>query len=126
MREALRLLAAGLVLLLVSVACAPAAEPEASPDESGATVAEEAGCLACHTTDGADSTGPTWQGLFGSEVTLTDGSTVVADEDYLRRAIVDPAAEVVEGYAPVMTTGFGDRLSDEEIEALIEYIRSLS
>lgn len=39
--------------------------------------AEEAGCLTCHTTDGQESTGPTWQGLFGSEVTLTDGTTVM-------------------------------------------------
>lgn len=103
----LRLLVAGLVLLLVSVACAPAADPGASPEESGALVAEEAGCLTCHTTDGEESTGPTWQGLFGSEVTLTDGTAVVADEEYLRRAIVDPAAEVVDGYQPVMTPASG-------------------
>lgn len=115
-----------MILILVSVACAPEADPDASPEELGAAVAERAGCLACHTTDGRASTGPTWQGLFGSEVELDDGRTVNADIDYLRQSIVDPMVEVVDGYRPVMPTGFGERLSDEEIEALIEYIRSLS
>lgn len=124
--ELLRLLLSGMILILVSVACAPEADPDASPEELGAAVAERAGCLACHTTDGRASTGPTWQGLFGSEVELDDGRTVNADIDYLRQSIVDPMVEVVDGYRPVMPTGFGERLSDEEIEALIEYIRSLS
>lgn len=89
-------------------------------------VAERAGCFACHTTDGRSSTGPTWRGLFGSQVSLTDGRTVTADEDYLERSIVDPLVEVVDGYRPVMPSGFGDRLSETDIEALIAYIRSLS
>lgn len=88
-------------------------------------VAERAGCFACHTTDGRSSTGPTWLGLFGSEVRLVDGGTVIADEEYLRRSIVDPLVEVVDGYRPVMPSGFGDRLTDEEIEAIVAYIRSL-
>lgn len=89
-------------------------------------VAERAGCFACHTTDGRPSTGPTWRGLFGSEVVLDDGRTVIADEEYLERSIVDPMAEVVDGFRPVMPSGFGDRLTDEEIQAIIAYIRSLS
>lgn len=122
----LRLLLPGMILILVSVGCAPEADPDASPQELGAAVAERAGCLACHTTDGRASTGPTWQGLFGSEVALDDGRTVIADDEYLERSIIDPMVEVVDGYQPVMPTGFGDRLNDEEIEALVEYIRSLS
>lgn len=114
------------VLLLVSAACAPSADPDASPEELGAVVAERAGCFVCHTTDGRPSAGPTWRSLFGSQVSLVDGRTVNADEEYLRRAIVDPLAEVVDGYRPIMPSGFGDRLSDEEIQALIAYIRSLS
>lgn len=112
-------------LALVAAACAPAADPDASPEEQGAVVAERAGCFACHTTDGRPSTGPTWRGLFGSEVRLVDGGTVIADEEYLRRSIVDPLVEVVDGYRPVMPSGYGDRLTDEEIEAIVAYIRSL-
>ena len=88
-------------------------------------VAERAGCFVCHTTDGRPSTGPTWRGLFGSEVRLVDGGTVTADEEYLERSIVDPLVEVVDGYRPVMPSGFGDRLTEEEISAMIAYIRSL-
>ena len=72
------------------------------------------------------STGPTWRGLFGSEVRLVDGRTVTADEEYLERSIVDPSAEVVDGYRPVMPTDLGERLTEEDIQALIAYLRSLS
>lgn len=114
-------------VLVVAAACAPTSpDPAAAPEESGRMVAERAGCFACHTSDGRSSTGPTWQGLFGSEVELDDGTTVTADEEYLRTSIVDPMAEVVAGFRAIMTTGFGDRLTDEEIEAIISYIRSLS
>lgn len=112
-------------LLLASAACAPAADPDASPEELGAVVAERAGCFVCHTTDGRPSTGSTWRGLFGSDVHLVDGRIVTADEEYLRRSIVAPLVDVVDGYRPVMPSGFGDRLTDEEIEAIVAYIRSL-
>ncbi|MGH9051642.1 MAG: c-type cytochrome [Acidimicrobiia bacterium] len=113
--------------MVVAAACAPSSPaPDAAPEEVGRVAAERAGCFACHTTDGRSSTGPTWLGLFGSEVELVDGRTVTADEEYLRRSIVDPLAEVVDGYRPTMPSGFGDRLSEEEIQTMIAYIRSLS
>lgn len=145
------ILAAG-VFLLVSVQAGsqestPAASPgagtavaqEASPVASpGATpmagevdvVAAERGrmaaavCLACHSVDGSQMVGPTWQGLYLHEVTLEDGSTVVADEAYLRESIVDPMAKIVEGYPPSMPP-FGSTLSEEQIADIIEYIKSL-
>jgi cytochrome c oxidase subunit 2 len=64
-------------------------------------------------------------GLFGSERQLEDGSTVVADEVYLRTAILDPAEQIVVGYPNVMPAAY-TFLSDEELAALIEYIKSLS
>ena len=75
-------------------------EPAAVPS----ALAQQLGCSSCHTVDGARSEGPTWKGLAGSTVTLADGSTVTADEDYLRRSITDPAAQVVAGYQPTMPT----------------------
>jgi cytochrome c oxidase subunit 2 len=115
------------VLLSLAIAsCTPEVDQNAPPEEKGRTTAEQAGCFACHTTDGRPGTGPTWLGLFGSEVQLSDGTTVIADEEYLRRAIVEPLTEVVAGYRPVMPSGFGERLSEEEIQAIIDYIRSLS
>ena len=86
----------------------------------GRQVAEKNGCLACHTTDGARSTGPGWQGLAGSEVALADGTTVVADDAYLRRAVTDPKSEVVRGFANIMPTSY--KLSDTELRDLVAYL----
>lgn len=111
---------------------APADTPEPTPTEQltgaalGEAVASDAGCLACHTTDGTEVIGPTWQGLFGSQETLDDGTTVTVDEAYLRESIVDPNAAIVEGFqAGMMPTNFGELLSEEEIDGLIEYIQTL-
>ncbi len=102
------------------------AQSELPPAELGAKIAETQGCLGCHSLDGSPSAGPTWKGLFGREETLSDGSTVVVDEDYLRESILDPHAKVVEGFQPIMPTDYGDKLSDEEITALIEFIKTLN
>jgi cytochrome c oxidase subunit II len=80
-------------------------------------------CFGCHTVDGSSGVGPTFQGLYGSEVTLDDGSTVVADEAHIRQAIVDPRATNREGYPDVMPPF--DNLEDAEIDGLVAYIRSL-
>ena len=91
----------------------------------GELLAGSAGCLACHTTDGGESVGPTWLGLAGSDRSLESGETVVADDAYLRESIVDPAAKIVEGFAAVMPAGYEDQLSAEEIDQLISYINDL-
>ena len=67
---------------------------------------------------------PDLAGIWGQEVQLADGSTVVRDEDYLRRSILDPQAHLVAGYAPIMPT-FQGQVSEEGVMNLIAYIRSL-
>jgi predicted lipoprotein with Yx(FWY)xxD motif/cytochrome c551/c552 len=108
---------------------APAENTHAGVGDSaaqGMTIAQNSGCLACHSTDGSILIGPTWQGLFGSQVTLADGSTVTASQEYLRESIVDPNAKIAEGFQPnIMPQNFGDTLSDSDIKALIAYIESL-
>jgi cytochrome c oxidase subunit II len=96
------------------------------PVARGQMLVQSQGCLACHSTDGTTLVGPTWQGLYGHEVPLADGTTVVADEEYLRRSIVDTNAQIVEGFLPnIMPGNYGDILSDEDIDAIIAYIRTL-
>ncbi len=87
----------------------------------GKEVAQNKGCLACHSLDGSSSLGPSWKGMWGRTETLADGSTVVVDEAYFIESITHPAAKVVAGYAPVMPPA---QLTDEEIEALIAFVRS--
>jgi len=95
--------------------------------ELGAQVAQTQGCAGCHSVDGSQLVGPTWLGLYDSQVTLDDDTTVVADADYLRRSIVETNAEIVKGFpASVMPGIYKDTLSEEQIDALVEYIKSLA
>jgi cytochrome c oxidase subunit 2 len=94
--------------------------PEAA---EGRRIANSRGCAACHGSDGGGGVGPAFTGLYGSEVTLDDGSTVIADDEYLRRSILDPGAERVEGYAVQMPD---TDISDEDLEAILAYIRELA
>jgi cytochrome c oxidase subunit 2 len=63
-------------------------------------------------------------GLFGSRVELEGSRTVIADEQYLRRSIVDSTNEMVRGYKPIMPS-FRGQVSEEQLTALIAYIKSV-
>ncbi len=102
----------------------PAVATARDPVAWGRELYETKGCNACHTLDGTPRVGPSLKGLFGHEVRLRDGRTVVADENYIRRSILDPTADVVEGFNPVMPP-FAGLLSEDEINALIAFIKSL-
>jgi cytochrome c oxidase subunit II len=95
---------------------------QGGPDAGKALVAQN-GCAGCHSIDGTKLTGPTWRGLFGSQVTLSDGSTVAADEAYLTQSIVDPNAKMVQGFAAGIMPKFG--LSDAQVKAIVAYIETL-
>jgi cytochrome c oxidase subunit II len=96
------------------------------PAVLGQRVSEQTGCIGCHTIDGANSVGPTWAGLYGSQRELTDGTTLVADEEYLYIGIVDPNQHVPVGYpANVMPKNYDELLTDQQISNIIAYIRSL-
>lgn len=92
--------------------------------ELGAKLYQTKACFTCHSTDGSVKVGPSFKDLFGHEVDLTNGTKVTADEEYIRESILQPAAKVVQGFAPVMPTYQG-QLSDREVNALIEYIKSV-
>lgn len=92
--------------------------------EVGEATFTNAGCNACHTLDGTDRVGPSMLGLFGSDRELADGTVVEADEDYLRRSILDPQAEVTAGY-PANMPSYSGRLNERQIDGLIAYIKEL-
>lgn len=128
-----RLVGALLALLLAVAACgggsAAPDDPEpggaASPSDlvaRGSDLAQSSGCVACHGSGGEGTVGPAWQGLLGSTVTLTDGTTLAADEAYIRRSIVTPDADVVAGFTIEMPEV---DLTPGEVDALVAYISSL-
>jgi cytochrome c oxidase subunit 2 len=91
----------------------------------GERIAAERGCLRCHTVDGTPHLGPSWAGLYRSEIPLVDGRTVIVDDAYLTESMMDPLAKVHRGFTPVMPSYQG-LLSAGETAALVEYIRSLA
>jgi cytochrome c oxidase subunit 2 len=100
------------------------AEPPLSPlAAQGKQLAVNKGCAACHQFYGKNTAGPTWKGLYGSEVELDDGTTVVADEAYLTRSIKDPWSQKVDGYGTVMPR---NSLTDEEVALIVGYIKELN
>jgi cytochrome c oxidase subunit 2 len=90
----------------------------------GLEVAARRGCLNCHSIDGQPQIGPTWAGLYGSNVKLEGGRAVTADPAYLTESMMDPLAAVVTGFKPVMPTYRGV-LEEPEVAALVEFIASL-
>lgn len=90
----------------------------------GAALFRSRGCSGCHGTN-ASVPAPDLQGLYGHSVHLSDGTSVIADERYLHDSILLPDTQVVAGYAPIMPS-FSGQLTEEDMLALIAYIKSLS
>jgi cytochrome c oxidase subunit 2 len=92
----------------------------------GKKLATEKGCLACHSLDGSPGVGPTFKGLMGRQVTVVTGGkerSVTVDEEYLRRSLREPNADVVRGFQPIMPA-FGS-LPREELDALVEFLKGV-
>ena len=92
--------------------------------EQGKDLYLKNGCNACHSIDGSSGVGPTWKGLFGKKRKFEDGTSSIADENYLRASIEIPSAKIVKGYQPVMPAYKGV-LTDKQITSMIEYIKVL-
>jgi len=98
--------------------------PASNVIAEGERIAALQGCLKCHSVDGSRHIGPTFVNLYGREEKLQDGKTVVADEAYLTRSMMDPASELVAGYQNVMPTYQG-KLAPPDAAAIVEYIKTL-
>lgn len=108
-----------------TASAADGAASEEGRTTSGESIAHDLGCIACHSTDGSTRIGPSWKNLFDSEVKLADGRTVVADEAYLRLAILEPNEHLVEGYNPGLMPSYQGVISDEDIDRIIDFIKTI-
>lgn len=93
------------------------------PLELGEKMYNQQGCAGCHSLDGSAKTGPSWKGLFGKSETMADGTSVTADENYIKQSILEPQAQMVKGFPPAMPT-FKGKLSDKKIDGLIAFIKA--
>ncbi len=95
-----------------------------TPVERGQQLWTTQGCAGCHSIDGSALIGPSLKGKYGAQESLADGSSVLVDDDYIRESILAPNAKIVAGFAGQMPPYVG-RLQDDEISALIDYIKTL-
>lgn len=91
----------------------------------GKELSQQNACMTCHSVDGSDGIGPTWKNLYGYERELADGSTVMADEDYLTESIVNSTAKTAAGYPEGAMADFS-YLSSNDVDNIVAYIKSLS
>jgi cytochrome c oxidase subunit 2 len=110
---------------------AKAAGLSEDPAERGQKWAQQFGCVACHSVDGAQLVGPSWVNLCDGQETMNDGSVLETTEDYVRESILSPDAHIVQGFAPgIMPKQFIDpitkkQITDQQISDLIAYQGSI-
>lgn len=124
-RLPIQVLAALTLVVLGAPACGGSddkADGGASAAERGRELVREHGCVSCHSLDGSDSPGPTFEGLAGSTVELEDGSFVTADDAYLTESIVAPGVRVVAGYSIDMPR---TTLEPDEVRDVVAFLRTL-
>ena len=93
----------------------PTPVPGATAEERGANLFQGLGCVACHMVNGQG-------GAVGPDLT----NVYAKGEDYIRQSILMPNAVVVEGFQPnIMPQNFGEKVSDENINDLIAYFKSV-
>jgi cytochrome c oxidase subunit II len=96
-----------------------------SPIAGGELLYNRQLCYTCHSNDGTAGNGPTFKGLFGKTERLEGGDSVEVDENFLRRSILEPQADISAGFQPIMPSYQG-MLKAEHVDALIAYIKSLN
>lgn len=95
-----------------------------SPAVAGHQLFESLGCVSCHGANGEGGRGPGLAGLFGRQVFLTNGQTLIADEAYVRESIENPQAKIVSGFGPIMPT-FQGQVTPEQLIQIMSFIKSL-
>jgi len=91
---------------------------------TGQKLFQALGCTSCHRFD-TQGRGPNLVGVYGKPVLLSDGSTAMADEAYVRQAILNPGAQIVAGFQPIMPSSQGI-VTEDQMLSLVAYVKSLS
>jgi cytochrome c oxidase subunit 2 len=93
--------------------------------QKGQKLYNSKGCVACHSIDGTTKVGPSWKGLFGTKQELVAGGAVTADENFIHNFILNPNAKPVKGFPVGVMPTFQGQLTEDELTALIEFIKTL-
>lgn len=101
----------------------------AIPGAAGRLLTEQKGCIACHSADGTKIVGPSYKGIFGHKVIVeSDGKEreITVNEEYIKKSILEPDADIVKGFNKGSMISYKGQLNDQEIDQIIEYIKTLS
>lgn len=94
----------------------------------GLTLMKQNACVTCHSQDGSRIVGPSFKGLFGKkEIVITNGveREINIDEEYIKRSVYEPNADVVKGFSPGLMPSQKDKLTDEDVQKIVDYMKSL-
>lgn len=100
-----------------------AEQAAATPEGRGQALVTANGCAACHSLTGAAGIGPTWLGLFGRQETLTDGSVVTVDDEYVHESIKAPQAKIVAGFENQLMPTYG--FTDDQIADIVAFLKTI-
>lgn len=96
-----------------------------TPIEQGRDLFEnKLGCASCH-AGGPAQRGAKLENIYGKDIKLVGGQAVTVNDEYIRNSILNPGAQIVEGFQPIMPT-FKGQVTEEQLLALVAYIKSLS
>ncbi len=100
----------------------------ATPAMQGKLHMQRFGCFACHSVDGSKIIGPSYKGIFGHETqVITNGKerTLQVDHEYIRRSVYEPNADIVKGFKKGLMQSYKGQVSEEDLNTIVEYIKSL-
>ena len=103
-------------------------EPDLSDQHPGLTLLQQNACLSCHSQDGSKLVGPSFKGVYGTqEIVVRAGQDVeiTVDRDYIIESIREPNAAIVKGYQPGLMISYADKLSEEELNHIVDYLETL-
>jgi cytochrome c oxidase subunit 2 len=97
-------------------------------EHPGLTVLKQNACLSCHSLDGTRLVGPSFKGVYGiTETVITDGEEreITVDDEYIRNSIYDPNVDVVKGFNPGLMISYKEQISEEDLQNIIDYMKSI-
>ena len=98
-------------------------ESSARGDEAAVGLLESYGCTGCHSLDGSEEMGPTLLNIYGARRTVNDVNgtrEIIVDEPYLRRAIVEPDAELVVGFEGMPS--YKEEMPQRDLDVILGYL----
>jgi len=99
-----------------------------SPTANGKRIMKNIGCFACHSIDGSKLVGPSLKGVYGSKQQVITGGNereITADDEYIKKSIYDPNADVVKGFNKGLMLPYVGQLSEDDVKQITEYLKTL-